>query len=257
MSCLTVLLVTILSLVKVSSIDEAEFLALQLFYNGTNGNSWYDNTGWEFDKLNITAGDICPGNVPYALECWSYGDNLNHIQTIKFESDNGLRGTITDKIDGLSHLSAFRINFNHIYGTVPHSLFNNSILREIALYYTKNVTFEVSDKLCQLPELQVLDLEAIKNVNGTIPDCIGDLKKLRSLSITSDGITDHNYDLTGTIPSSLFNSSHILKHLGMFSILVHNCINLYCTHVERVKESYTVVAAVIQRLILIYNYIFT
>ena len=67
-------------------VSESEFAALKDFYQSTNGDSWYVNTGWEFasetnPNPNITAQDICSTVGAYGLLCYNQNIGVCYISS--------------------------------------------------------------------------------------------------------------------------------------------------------------------------------
>ena len=182
-------------------IDQTELATLQQFYKDTNGDQWYENSNWDLilNTSNASDANICPDNVPYGLGCSSN----QHIVTLRFTSNN-LNGVITPLIDGLQHLSFLHLKGNYLYQTIPQTIFNIPYIKEfVVLYDLGNLTFEMSNQLCNLQYLITFGVESIGNINGSIPNCIGNLTQLESFHILNQK-NNNQFDLGGTIPPSLF-----------------------------------------------------
>ncbi|KXS11676.1 hypothetical protein M427DRAFT_426615 [Gonapodya prolifera JEL478] len=82
----------------------------------------------------------------------------------------------------------------------------STLLQKISVYFPElevlqiaamPLTGEITDAMCRLKKLQTISMFFLKNITGSLPDCLGYLKDLSILIISN------NPQLTGPIPTSL------------------------------------------------------
>jgi hypothetical protein len=131
-------------------------------------------------------------------------------------SNQGLVGTLPDLFGHLTRLRRFAIFGNKLSGQLPQSLLALTSLNKFNAGQNSfsgpfpvlqpSLTRVVLDRnyfsgtipssICELKELELLDLTAITNMSGTLPNCLGSLTALTLLRVTDVG-------LGGTVPESL------------------------------------------------------
>lgn len=178
------------------AIHESQWLALESFYNATG---YY-----------IQGSNYCehPG-----LIC----DSEGFILSIDLR-ESSLVGTIPKEIHSLVRLRALRLNDNALFGELPTSLLGMNSLRYLNLGHNlfegtfpdftglmalrrlildrNSFSGTIPSEICQLTNLEALELSACTKLYGTLPSCLGNLTSLNVLRITDIG-------LTGTIPPDL------------------------------------------------------
>jgi len=186
-------------------------LALVAFYNSTGGPNWTNDSGW----------------LTGPVSTW-YGVTVeeNRVLELKFYSDNNLNGTIPEEIGGLYELKTFVIGNNlnltgvipeaifnidslvwfgigncSITGTIPNTIGNCSLLKELDLS-ENNLTGPIPPEIGNLDSLLFLDLHD-NQLTGSIPEELGNCTKLWELWL-------NNNQLIGTIPSTLAGCNQIL-----------------------------------------------
>lgn len=218
--------------------DDEVLTILEAFYSSTDGNNWYDNSGWFSGK------HYC--DDWYGITCDNAGSQIVKIDL----SGNGLSGTpspLLFNLPRLSHLdlSSNKIDFNfegiesakdlrtlrlsetlvssvhgignsigiqylhltncYLSGPIPEELFKVSELRGLYMNYNQ-FTGRLPWAIGQLERLEELYL--LRNgLSGQIPASIGDLSNLEVLAIAEN-------KFTGTIPPEI-NRLEKLKVLAI------------------------------------------
>ena len=140
-------------------IDDHPFerIALEEFYDSTNGIEWINNANW---------------NDQYKSYCSWYGvkcDANNTTVQLNLRS-NGLSGRLNGSIANLSSLEILDLSDNDIKGTLSTEIGSLSKLRQLRLSYN---TF-IGTAPTELEKLQHLELIQLhgNRISGTIPDII-------------------------------------------------------------------------------------
>ncbi len=120
-------------------------------------------------------------------------------------SGSQLEGTIPPELGNLSNLKNLEFYSNSIVGTIPSTFENFTQLRRLDIFH--NQLEGAIDFISKITEFEIVHMRMNK-FSGTIPEAIGDLKKLAWLDLSGNL-------LSGEIPSSL-GSIPVLKdlHLG-------------------------------------------
>jgi uncharacterized repeat protein (TIGR02543 family) len=176
-------------------IPEVERNALIDLYNGTNGDTWTDNSGWKTPPL-YTDGFAMPGT-----EGDWYGITVvnDHVTMIDLQGKN-LTGSIPASIGDISYLDYLRLNGNQITGPIPTSIGNLTNLRYLYLY-SNQLTGNIPSEIGNLSNLVNLYLQ-FNQLTGSIPPEIGNLSDLWYLYLYSN-------QLTGEIPPEIGNLSNL------------------------------------------------
>lgn len=95
----------------------------------------------------------------------------------------------------------------HVYGQLPESIGDLSLLGRFNLSGQKEVTGTLPENIGNLREILGLTISYC-SLSGTLPDRIGDLKTLTSLDLSGN-------DFTGQIPASIGNLTE-LNHLYLY-----------------------------------------
>ncbi|KAJ8428666.1 hypothetical protein Cgig2_027272 [Carnegiea gigantea] len=97
-------------------------------------------------------------------------------------------------------LRSLTLDYNSLYGTIPHSLGKLGKLEELSLSHNK-LNGTIPDEITRLMDLRVLDLSA-NGINGSFPKGFDSLKNLSTLNLKAN-------HLSGPIPRSIGNLSSI------------------------------------------------
>ena len=210
--------------------------ALLAFYEKTNGDSWWNSSGWlqtdipcdwhgiacdqqgHVIQLSLTynqlSGSLAAelGNLTY-LEYLDVSRNtvtgnipselghLDHIQKL-FMSNNKFSGSIPSSLGNLSTLQILSLNSNQLTGTLPKELGLLNNLQRLHLDYNRLSGFLPSE-LGNLTNLEYLTLSN-NQFSGPIPSEFGKFTRLRSLDLSRN-------QLSGELPSELGNLSNLVS----------------------------------------------
>ncbi|MBE6280538.1 MAG: hypothetical protein E7095_00520 [Bacteroides sp.] len=178
---------------------EAERNALIAIYKALDGDNWANNTNWCSDKpVSEWEGVECENHFVVHL-------NLTRLST-------SMNGNIPPEIGNLSHLKYLSVSLN-TNDDLPKEIGKLKDLEQIYLWlHSDNVKRGIPTCLYDCKNLQVLHLEG-ECIGGTISSQIGQLQKLRSLSITPN--------ISGPLPDEIGNLLNLedlsirgLKELG-------------------------------------------
>jgi len=146
--------VTFTPIVHISAAERAALIDL---YNSTNGDSWYDNSGWKTPPLDVD-GFAMPG------------------------TEDGWNG-VTVSIDTVTEIWAPNNNIN---GEIPQSISDLSSLETLYLY--GNQITAIPPEIGDLSSLETLNLSGGGQLT-TIPPEIGNLTNLETLSLNNCVLT--------------------------------------------------------------------
>ena len=207
----------------VHGLTNSECFALFDFYINLNGDSWYNNNGWPFSSkipYNSSACDtICPNYncskktsntswhtcTPYGIVCSN--DTIagsRYIFAISMETDNNLLGTISNTISNLSYLNTFILTGQeYVTGIFPTTIFSIKNIEIISINFLNHLNVYIDNNICSGKYLEII-VFIVNDINGTIPNCISNLKKLVNIDLEPCDM-NKTLSLHGTLPHQLFN----------------------------------------------------
>ncbi len=163
---------------------------LSALYVATDGDNWFDNTGW----------DITMVPTQEELSNWyGVGTHLDGVVVLGL-SENNLTGALPAEWGGLSELEALAMSNNSLTGPIPVELGQLQRLRWLELG-ANSLSGPIPAELGQLSKLQRLWL-GINPLTGPIPVELGQLSRLQDLRL-------FNNSLTGPIPAELGQLSEL------------------------------------------------
>ena len=159
---------------------DIERIALEVFYNATDGPNWRYNTNWLSDK---------PRDQWYGVQTDEYGRviGLNLLS-------NRLSGTIPSLLGQLINLSVLQLYSNQLTGVIPSELWQLKNLTTLELGGNR-LSGELPEEISQLEKLKVLSLYG-NLVSGSIPVELANMDQLVAIGL-------NNNQLTGSIPPEL------------------------------------------------------
>ena len=198
----------------VESISDTEYSFLVDFYHSTNGKYWNDNSGWQFINMSNNSEsiqNICINYTLFGLSCqYSKTDNMYHISSIEF-INNGLQGSIPHSINNLSYLEIFEIEYEYnLTNMLPQSIFDLEYLWAIVIYETSMI-IEMTNKVCQLYNLQYYESMFNQYIYGKIPHCIKNLTQLKYFFIVCKSLSRQNIVGNLSIAGMFGNLTNLLS----------------------------------------------
>lgn len=156
------------------SCGENDYAALRMFYLLTDGDNWFDNTGWPDEQTFIQNPEL------------PAGEDMNTWLGVTLSADGCV--TVLD------------LFLNNITGNLPAQITDLDSL-EILRLPTNNFTGEIPRDIGNLINLQKINLRS-NDLSGTIPESIGSLSNLTLLDL-------YENDLTGFIPKELAGCTNL------------------------------------------------
>jgi len=203
------------------AIPASERAALIALYNSTNGDSWYNNSGWKTPPLH-TDGFAMPGTEGNWKGIYLSGDHVTNISLYK----NHLTGSLPSQIGNLVYIGYMNIGDNYyLSGPIPPEMGNLANLTYLNLH-DMDLTGTIPPQLGNLTKLTYLDTGDNTKLTGAIPSTLGNLVNLTYLNL-------HDNDLEGTLPPELGNLANLQElHLhdnditGSIPTQMGNLVNL-------------------------------
>ncbi|MBC6472703.1 MAG: putative Ig domain-containing protein [Hormoscilla sp. GM102CHS1] len=165
-----------------------DYAALKALYNSTNGENWWNNTGWKDWDFNIES----PPSAYRVNEYWHGVEVVDSRVTIINLRENRLRGTLPSELGSLSNLESLSLLDNGLRGTLPSELGSLSNLESLSLL-DNGLRGTLPSELGSLSNLQHLILSK-NSLRGTLPSELGDLSNLQWLWLEENS-------LRGTLPA--------------------------------------------------------
>lgn len=191
-------------------VSEDDRLALEAFYDRTDGALWHENEGWlgqegsECDWYGVICGQFPEGEQTFAPVIGLYlpENNLNGALADALEGfddlrlialrGNNLAGDIPAWLGTFSSLQTLDLGDNPLGGTIPAELFSLPELRQLWLDQTL-----LQGELPAVPQPPVMLTELMLHDNqlsGEIPAWVGEVVNLALLALD-------NNQFEGTIPA--------------------------------------------------------
>lgn len=200
--------------------------ALIALYNSTNGDNWYNNSGWKTPPLHsdgfampgtegtwfgitVTNDHVTQvgmmynnltGNMPPQL------GNLTQLEYLVLADNYTLGGNIPRELGKLSNLILFQASVNQLTGSIPPELGNLKKLKGLHLY-ANYLSGSIPPELGNLTNLESI-MMGWNLLSGGIPAEFGKLTNLEWLDFYANRLDGH-------IPPELGNLSG-LKYLGLY-----------------------------------------
>jgi hypothetical protein len=187
----------------VTEIPQQECEALVAFYTSTDGDNWYNNSGWlhsmtpcSWFGVTCDAGHVSRLEMDQNIPNGSLPPELAHLAELKVLrlTFNGLTGEIPPQIGDLTNLLLLDLSGDLLSGPIPATLGNLTNLEGLFLYYNQ-LTGPIPRELGKLVNLDRL-LLFHNQLSGPIPAELGNMSSLIFL-----GLEDNQ--LSGSIPPSL------------------------------------------------------
>ena len=162
---------------------QTDSLALVAIYNAADGANWKEERRWDLTQ---------------PIDTW-YGVKLTggRVSQLAVTASGVISSswTLPKEIGNLTELTVLKFNQCKLTGEIPEEVFTLSKLTD--LYFQSNdLTGTFSDKYTRLTNLKNLYINNNKDLQGTLPASIGNLKDLESINIAQT-------NFSGTIPVEL------------------------------------------------------
>ncbi|MEI2692708.1 MAG: hypothetical protein V9H69_24475 [Anaerolineae bacterium] len=217
----------------VTEIPQQECEALVAFYTSTDGDNWYNNSGWLHSMTPCSwFGVTCDAGHVSRLEMdqnYLYGPlppdiaNLTELRVLSL-TFTGLTGEIPAQIGDLTNLLRLDLSGDLLSGPIPATLGNLTNLEGLFLYYNQlsgpiprelgklvnldrlilfhnQLSGPIPAELSLMSSLIFMDL-AENQLSGSIPPSLGQLTNLCDLDLSFN-------HLTGALPPELGNLTRI------------------------------------------------
>lgn len=163
---------------------QSDSLALVKIYTVADGANWKESRKWDLTQPIKDWPGIKLDEEGRVIEC---SITNGTVSTVEWE--------LPKEIATMDKLQTFQAVGSKVKGAFPEWLYDLKDLKVVRLN-TNDFTGSLSDKLGQLTNLTDLYINGNKNLGGTIPATIGQLKNLVSINIAQTGIG-------GSIPEEL------------------------------------------------------
>lgn len=167
---------------------------LEMFYEATGGDDWYENTNWLSSQplsrwAGIETGEegrVTGISLPRNNLAGSIPPELGYLAGLEVLSVHGnhLRGRMPPELGMLTSLRELSLSANLLSGPIPAEL--GSLASVVSVHLSDNQLWgAIPPELGQLESLEVLWLFN-NSLTGRFPAALGDLASLRELSISGN-----------------------------------------------------------------------
>lgn len=186
--------------------DISEEEALVSLFASLGGSGWRERAGWSAElpqpRHGVTADE--QGNVSMLVLnknnlTGCLPENIKYLKKLTklSVSNNLISGSICKGIGDLTNLVCLQLSGNRMTGRIPGSISNCQALQRLDL--SQNLFYgSVPKELCSLVELMWLKLD--NNEITDLPENIGDLVKLKSLTLHNNPLRVGRRDLVSKMP---------------------------------------------------------
>lgn len=176
MATLAIMLISFLAVLlsSTTAAPPSEYQILMELYAATNGEQWYQNSGWDNKSLPICSW--------YGVHCL-----LNGTVTSLILVNNNLSGEIPSSLGSLANIQLLDLPNNNLSGEIPTTIGSLAKLRSLFLN-NNHLTGEIPSDIGSLPSLQFVDLSS-NSLTGEIPSSLGSLPNLQYLYLESNNLT--------------------------------------------------------------------
>lgn len=189
--------------------------ALKSIYDSTNGEHWSRQDFWNFSTYQ---------EKPY---CFWYGINCNKEYGITdiVLMDNNLNGSLPRTLWKLRYLENLTLNSNkNLGGKLEDFIYGNmSKLKKIDLSFCgfEGAIPEEITLLTNLEELRLCSQRGAKKLNGSIPEGIANLNKLRFLGLGENNLTAPSPRFIGALTN--------LEVLDLEDVKIRSTFDVFCS----------------------------
>ena len=173
-----------------AAIPAAERAALIALYNSTDGANWWNRAGW-----STPASDACT----WAGVTCSGPAGSEHVTALKLNFNN-LTGTVPASLMGLTELTALNLRQNALTGPLPQL---GMLGKLVALDLGNNQFSGPIPPLSTLADLETFEIQG-GQLTGSIPDLSG-LAKLKTFNVSGNQLDGQIGALAGATALETFN----------------------------------------------------
>jgi len=209
-----IIILLVFSATVKAQVSEQEFQALKALYNATDGDNWFNRTGWENINTTATKDDV--------TTAWAGIENIEsgHITEITFHNErNNLTGQLPPEIGDLTWLKSLEIGRNNIEGLIPEEFGNLINLEGLTISENKisgpfpasmanlvkltNVFMDQNPLNCPFPNEIISHWEKLYNFQTSSSEFTGEINLNFELLPNLYIFSVSNNQLTGKIPQSI------------------------------------------------------
>ncbi len=202
-----------------AQVTAEDFEALRQLYIATDGDNWFNNSGWDLNNNTVSDWNDETGEGWYGISVDEATGRIYRIHLI----NNNLKGEIPSEIGNLTYLSELVLQQNRLEGEVPDAIANLSILTVLHLFQNQ-LEGEILQKITNLTKLESLQLFENK-FTGEIPPEISNMIVLTKLLLSDN-------QFTGNLPAELGD----LSYVEVISIANNNFTGTVPTELTTLKE---------------------
>ncbi|PRP77839.1 putative leucine-rich repeat receptor-like protein kinase [Planoprotostelium fungivorum] len=191
-----------------------ELAALKQLFSSTNGERWYNNTGWTSNDRCSFYGITCTNDSVTAIHLETNGlsgplpDIFRQLPSLRTLSltENALQGFIPDSVWQHTTIRRLDVSSNLLIGTIPSYIVQMKSLRSLALAYVSIGPLFANSFLGELCDLSLLT--QLNTAWFPYNMLEGPLPPLPSTLLFIDF---HQNRFSGPIPDSLYNCTQLLS----------------------------------------------